>query len=218
MKTLRGEYASSDTLPQAGIDSIFAAIDLLQSLSDRHNVDVALLEAQRDAMLSELLDRNPHEGVGEVMHALSVLYRDRSITTYDGDLEVTQFGTRDADNTRLDDRFALFRRDGEVVGLVASYTDAPDLGYEIMVEGEQVRVNVLHGTYHIPLNPHEVRPDGSPNTYTTALRDFVLRALTTATIARKREQTDADEADDSKKTARSANLSARAMLLAEIPH
>ena len=51
-------------------------------------------------MLSSVscLKKNPHEAVGEIMHALSLLYRDRSITTYEGTMEITEFATRDASN------------------------------------------------------------------------------------------------------------------------
>lgn len=208
------EERVSEKVPQTQVDTVFYEMvdrmEGLRALSYRPDTERVLLEAQRDAILGELLEKNPHEAVGEIMHALSLLYRDRSITTYEGTMEITEFATRDASNQRLDDHFTILRRDADVVGLIASYTDAPGLGYEVVVEGETVSVNVLHGSYRVPMNPHDIRTDGASNSYTSALRDFYLRSLTTAATVHERDTNDPVEA-------RRANLAARAMLVASMP-
>ena len=71
-------------------------------------------------------------------------------------------------------------------------------------------MNVLHGSYRVPMNPHDIRPDGASNSYTSALRDFYLRSLTTAATVHERDTNNPAEA-------RRANLAARAMLVASMP-
>lgn len=96
------EERVSEKVPQTQVDTVFYEMvdrmEGLRALSYRPDTERVLLEAQRDAILGELLEKNPHEAVGEIMHALSLLYRDRSITTYEGTMEITEFATRDASN------------------------------------------------------------------------------------------------------------------------
>jgi hypothetical protein len=166
------------------------------------------LEAIRDGILGELLERNPHEAIAELVHSVALLYEGRTIEYRQGDAVVRSFATRDASNQRLDDHFEMISHDNGDLEMKASCMAFADMGFSVRSYNDQVRTYTEVGTYKIPNNSTEKRPDGSLNTHERILRDFYLQTLSTAGHVLHRRQTDPEGADR-------ADAQARAMLLAE---
>ncbi len=195
-----------ESLTQREVDQLFAnMVERMNKLAElSEDIDAGFfdgreqeLEAIRDGILGELLEKNPHEAISEVVHSLSLLYEDRTIRSFDG--KTRQFATRDnSTNTWLDDHYLLHEQPDGTMQVAAEYRDFTDMGYGVLVEGEAVMVYTVVSGYRIPADPHHMTPDGSENHYHRTLREFYLRALSTASVVVNRRALDpiaAGEAD-----------------------
>jgi len=159
--------------------------------------ETELLETERDMLLSELLERNPHEALAEIVHSLRLQYRNRSVTTYDDDVATTMFATRndgelghEKPNSRLDDIYTIIESPEESATLIG-FGDFSDMGHEMEIIGDTVRIYVRADRSHrVLLLPDEIREDGQMNNYDRTLREFYLRALKTAGKEASRRHSD----------------------------
>jgi hypothetical protein len=168
------------------------------------------LEAIRDGILGELLEKNPHEAIVEVVQSLAMLYEERFVTTEHDDRTVTRFATRDnQNNERLDDFYTIIQHRNGVLEISAACLPFVNMGSQVRVHDTHVRTSTMVGSYDIGTNPVEVRHDGSLNTHQQILREFYLRALSTAGIVLERRLRDPEAAHE-------ADNQARAMLESRI--
>ena len=194
----------SEELPDEVVDMLFAKMAALAELEETQLSDVETLKQQREAIIAELLEKNPHEAISEIVHTLLQLYDGRKETTQLKDGSVVEFATRDKTNQRLDDHFLIYRdNDGNVVELAAEFMDFDNMGYEVRVRDDRVEALLaMKPGYRVNLTPGTER-------YSEVIREFYMRSLTTAGIVRKRIEMDFDGAV-------SADSKAKQMLKDEI--
>ena len=137
-KTSRESEVSS----QAEIDEIFAkmvvrmnelyALDKQLETGDRtvpfdYPDRIAELEAIRDGILGELLERTPHESIAEVVQSLAMVYDNRIVRTEQAESTTSSFATRESSrNTQLD----------SIVDMVVHDDDSTDILAEFARDGE----------------------------------------------------------------------------------
>lgn len=208
----------SDTeLTQGEVDERFSSMfDHMEelyraetTLDDSTSLHAIELESIRDGILGELLERNPHEAIAELVQSLALLYEGRTVEYRQGDATVQSFATRDKSDEWLDNQFNVIRHDSGDVELWASSLSFPDMGLAVSSYNDEVRTFTLVKSYTIPNNPNAKTPDGSPTTHERILRDFYLQTLSTAGYVLHRRQTDPESADR-------ADIKAKAMLEAEL--
>lgn len=209
----------SDTeLTQGEVDKRFDA--MFDHMEELYRVETSLdhttasmhaneLESIRNGILGELLDRNPHEAIAELVQSLALLYEGRTVDYRQGEATVQSFATRDTSNEWLDDHFDVIRHDSGDVELRASCRSSPDMGLAVQSYNDEVQTYTLVQSYKIPSDRNAKTPDGSPTTHERILRDFYLRTLSTAGYVLHRRQTDpegADRADEQAKLMLEAEL------------
>jgi hypothetical protein len=75
------------------------------------------------------------------------------------------------------------------MSIVGEFTyDTSASGYRVSVSDENVRVDVLNGPYATAMNPDGTPSSDGYNNYTRTLREFYVRALTTAGLVRRRQE------------------------------
>ncbi len=207
---------SSTELTQEEVDERFAAMvtrmedlyALEQAPAKQLPVTELELEAIRDGILGELLERNPHEAIAEIVQSVAMLYEGRTVESRRGDTTVTSFATRDTTNQRLDDHFEIIRHDNGTIDIRASCMAFDNMGFIVYSHDEDVHTYTAIGQYKIPTDRTAKRANGSANTHERILRDFYLQTLSTAGYVLHRRETDPEAADK-------ADTQAKVMLLAE---
>jgi hypothetical protein len=220
--TIEKTAGESEVSSQERIDEIFA--EMVVRMNDLYALErqldtqdrtgpfsypdrIAELEAIRDGILGELLERSPHEAIAEVVQSLALVYEQRIVQSERDGSTVFSFATRQSSqNAQLDSIVDMVVHDDNSTDILAEYARDGGYGYKVHVYGDMVRTyTAVPGYPTIPTNPHEVTPDGSPNAHQRILREFYLHTLSTAGVAINRRQTQPEIADQ-------ADTSARAML------
>ena len=193
---------AGETLTQHEVDETFAAMFTRMEELYRLDHDQAILapkpyelEAIRDGILGELLEKAPHEAVAEVVQSLAVLYQDRTIESEQDGRRTMQFATRDdKDPSRLDDYYEVTEHPDGTIELSATLLGHPDMGTRVRVSDTHVRTYTKWHSYEIATNPVDKRRDGSLNTHERILREFYLQALSTAGLVLHRRENDPEAA------------------------
>ena len=220
--TIEKTATDSEVATQERIDDVFA--EMVVRMNDLYALEQQLdtkdrsgpfeypdriteLEAIRDGILGELLERNPNEAIAEVVQSLALLYEQRMVRSDRADTTVFSFATREgSQDSQLNTIVDMVVHEDDSTDILAEFNRDSDYSYKVHVHGDSVRTYTgVPGYPMIPTNPNAVTPDGSLNTHNRILREFYVHALSTAGIAVNRRETSPADAD-------AADASARVML------
>ena len=167
-------------------------------LEDAHSKRVAELMSIREAILRDMLDRNPHEAMIEIIvDSLRELYKRRTVYQKlpDG-TRVETFATRNSTNVQLEDIYSVATLPDDSMVVSMTSRDENGFGYSINVVGEHVTVATLVPGYEIVSRENEPSVEGMPNHYMDNLSQAYLHALATAGIVIKRNRADVANGTD----------------------